>query len=337
MTAPGSWERAYGWAKAAGVMGSSFLGRRRSRLLEAKGVRDLYREVFLRDPPEVPEPQLISAAERELDGRLQGILQTSCPGKCSQGSFLHAARRRYEFENAKALYLSARAARQAPVLHELDSCTEIAVDAYPDLQAMFQGTRYEWLAQKRDRDEDLVAANRLDRQFYTELWAASMSLAFSERGSVRELILEEALLMNCAWALRLSITFGLLPEKIEPLLIAIPGRDVRFAAQRALSLPTQDRRAWEAWRYGYLALEGDRDADQGIAWSVEPRSFEAAVLRRLRKRFRRAFHARPGGISAIYAFIRIMEFEMDDLQSAFEAFRMGLPSSELRAFLGSRA
>ncbi|HOX49114.1 MAG TPA: V-type ATPase subunit [Spirochaetia bacterium] len=341
------YELAYVYARVCGSLAGSLAGGRAAELLRIGRLADAWRAAFGDAPPALPERSLVAAAESRAVREAQADFVALAASLRGEEPFFVALRRKAEFGRVKRVLLAVReGALHCPESFDPEYPAGFDESAYPSLGSMFSGGRYGWLSDKAL--EDLPAAeNRLDRQFYEELWEALRSVPSRRLGSLRELVALEAELENVVWALRLARYYGMDLPRIESLLVALPGADVvsaalegarlagardggagggaegrtaRRAARRAAK-PRGDA-PLEDWKYAFLA-EGFQ------AGGIDPRTVEARARRYLYGRLRRALHRHPFTYTPLYCFFKLKEFEAAVVLGLVEGIYLGAPAEEI--------
>ena len=187
---------------------------------------------------------------------------------------------------------------------------------------MFSGGRYGWI-----KKESLAALaetdNRLDRQYYEELWSALSLVKPSRRGGVPSLILLDIELSNVVWAQRLARYYSMDAEHIRPFLVELPGQDLVSVSLEGAAKRADTREDWAGWKYESLL-----GADLG-SWMLDVRGLELAARRHLYSRVRRALHLNPFSYTPLYCYFKLKEFETVTVLSLFEGISLGAPEEEI--------
>src|SRR5208283_4604742 len=98
--------------------------------------------------------------------------------------FFAALARKWEFAYLKsALVGVAERSPEAPVLED----PSFEPRCYPDLDRMLRGTRYHWVLES-GLDDLAAVKNRLDRQYYSELWDSVKTIPAGLVGTIPELL-----------------------------------------------------------------------------------------------------------------------------------------------------
>jgi vacuolar-type H+-ATPase subunit C/Vma6 len=331
-------ERSYLYAKACGIIGKSFVGRRIPALYPVTRLSELDRLIFSSGARELPERELLRDIEsRLLDRSVKSILSIVNCFKDPPRLLIHLVRV-YEYSDLKtALALISAGTPQGAVSGEkprfvsLGRFSQLRFEAFPKLREMLEGTEFAFLLDKgglkTEYAEDYAAA--LDKRYYRLLWESLLRLKKSDRRAAEKIIREEIALRNCAWVLRLRSYYGMRAEAIERRLIRLPGMEEFSAdAEEALELPLDSRQDWEKWgRAGFLNQE------ETGAWRVDPRYFQNAASEYLYKLALRNFRRAPFSIDTAFCFIKLKQFEEDLLTSDAEGLGLGMSSKDVFGIL----
>ncbi|GAB6393110.1 MAG: V/A type ATP synthase; V/A-type H+/Na+-transporting ATPase subunit C [Treponematales bacterium] len=147
-------ERAFAYAKACGIIGKSFVGKRLRVPGEAGRLQDLDRLVFRADSLNLPERELLSGMEKRLAARGARSLLSIITCFSHPPAFLVLLLRSYEYQDLKAA-LAAASAQPAGAAGEGFAFTDIGrfgtvrFDLWPDIPKMIAGTEFAFLLDKR--------------------------------------------------------------------------------------------------------------------------------------------------------------------------------------------
>jgi hypothetical protein len=327
---PARFESAYVYARVCGSLARSYLGDKAGTLAGCARVGEAWRAVFGESPPTLPENELADAAEKSVRARAIEALYNIAGSVLDEEPFFMALLRKREFAYLKKL-LSAviERAAEAPATDEPGFEPQFAVGGYPDLDAMFRRTRYQWLIETGLDDLPSVK-NRLDKQYFAELWNSLETVPRARAGSLRDLIRLEAELENLVWGLRLKRYYSMVAEEIRPLLITLPGVDVAQTTLDAVSKRADSRSEWEAWKWERLIPDSRRE--DGGEWYFDVRGFESAAHRFLYRRLYLRLHMEPDTYVPLYVYFRMKEFEAEAIQGIIEGIKLEAPANEIAAF-----
>lgn len=324
-------ELSYVYARVCGSLSRAFLGPKAVELARSGRVAELWRAFFGEPAPLLTEAALVSAAERRAVAEsLAGFRKMAAKLRTDE-PFFDALRRKAEFARVKRILLTLRNGAKMP--GDLPPSDDPALapgfdeTAFPDIGRMFAGGRYGWIGEKAL--EDLPAAeNRLDRQYYSELWLEARRLGRDKAGAVPRLVREEVELQNVAWALRLKRYYGMGRDQIAPRLVELEGVDATGAALKALEFHFDQRADWARWAWESLIPEDER----GGPFYLDVRGLELRARRRVYRAARRALHLHPFTYTPLYCYFKIKEFETAALVGVIEGIHLGAPFEEMASF-----
>jgi vacuolar-type H+-ATPase subunit C/Vma6 len=353
-------ERAYSYAKACGITGKSFIGKRVRSLERVGRLTELDSMVFPESPGNLPEKELLLDLEKRIISRsVQSIISiVDCFSKPAE--FLLLLIRGYEYADLlNALNAYMEKDKSAPAYTNLGRFQTVRFKAWPDVKAMIQGTAFDFLlsdsilpdfsnekksipkvehGDKTKRSFSLQSL--LDKHYYNALWCSLFSLPARDRNAAVRILSEEISLKNCSWVLRLRTYYGMSSDEVKTHLVDIPeggkknqGKSRRSLAKDALEcleFPLDNFSAWSSWRWKELLnpLSGARQ------WHADPRHFQNAASRHLYHLARQFFRANPSSLDSIYCFIKLKQFEEDVLTSSAEGLSVGMSGRDVLSMLG---
>jgi vacuolar-type H+-ATPase subunit C/Vma6 len=343
-------ERAYAYAKACGIIGKSFVGKRISLLGKLNALNEFGRLVFPKESYELPGKELLIELERRLLQRTTQHIISIIKSYANPPELLVRQLRSCEYADLKTCLHHIVAGKPIPAtLCDLGSFGTVRFNAYPDLKAMVKGTEFAFILSKdfNAADFDLTALEaKLDLQYYTLLMKSLESLPSEDRVFAHRILAEEISLRNCVWALRLRTYFNKTLQETQDYLMnleipecpsaEIPG-DInhRFSFQRgpdsgkislaqeayeSLYFQLDNRSAWKGWSWESLL----NPEIPGENWSANPRFFQNAASRYIYRMALRCFRRMPFSINAEFCFIKLKQFEEDLLTSVAEGLGLGM-------------
>ncbi len=324
-----SFQGAYVYARLCGSFARSYVGERAAALSRTGRVGEIWKQLFSESPPPLPEASLVAAAERKAIGRVhEAFRRIAGPTAVEEPAFLSLLRKN-EFAQVKRIVLAIKEGRaQPPEPEQRRWFPDYDISGYPELGKVFARGRFSWIPET-GLDDPTALKNRLDRQYYAELWD-SLGLVEEEMlGSIRSLVKVEAELENLVWALRLRRYYAYKVEQIEPLLIRLRGVDVARTARQALGFRPEVRGDWNGWKYEELVNE---PAKAGEDWYLDVRRFESEMRLHLYLRLRRGLHLDPFTYAPLYSYFRLREYETASLLGVIEGAHLEIPADEIAAF-----
>jgi vacuolar-type H+-ATPase subunit C/Vma6 len=328
-------ERAYACAKACGIIGRSFVGRRTAALGPVTRLSELDRLVFGDAARELPEKELLGDLERRLSQRGVAAILSVLRAFRKPPHLFQLLLRVYEYSDLKTalILLAEKDFSSKPAFTQLGRFGKVNFDAWPDAKAMLSGTDLQFVFEYLEKDDDqsgISMETALDRHYYSRLWASLDELNKKDRMAARKIISEEISLRNCAWMLRLRSYYGMKAEETERHLIVIENN--KKLCEDALSANEfflDERSGWEKWKRVRF-LNPDLLSGQ---WKADPRFFQNAASEYLYQMALRYFRTSSSSINKLFCFIKLKQFEEDLLTSNAEGLGMGLPSREVLAML----
>jgi hypothetical protein len=335
---PGTGERAYAYAKACGIIGKSFVGKRAAVIGGVTRLSELDRLVFPASSRDLPEKELLADLEARLVKRAAASVIAVVDSFRNPPAHLSLLVRSYEYADLKSALTAAAGGAAMPAFTDIGRFRTVDFSAWPDIGAMIKGTEFEFLTEKKSGGDDagtgIAPQTELDRRYYLALWKALRKLRRRDRKASEHILAEETALKNIVWALRLRTYYGMDADEIRGHLIDITalvdGRQVSLAADAlsCLKFPLDSRPAWAGWR-----RQGFLNSDNG-EWKLDPRHFQNAASRYLYRLARHAFRSNPSSLDTVFCFIKIKQFEEDVLTSSAEGLGLGMPSRDVFAMLG---
>jgi hypothetical protein len=323
-------ELSYVYSRVCGSLSRAFIGRRAVELARLGRITELWRVLFGESPPIMPEAALVAAAERRAVTESLGGFRDLAARLRADEPFFAALRRKTEFARVKRILLAvggtAKPSEELPPSDEPLLEPGFNEAGFPDIGKMFANTRYAWIDQAALNDLPSTE-NRLDRQFYSELWTELQRLPRRKAGALPRLVREEIELENVVWALRLKRYYGMDRTNIEERLVRLAGTDVVSVALSAVSFRFDQRDDWSGWAWERL-LEGG----EGGSFLLDVRSLEAAAKRHLYRSVKRALHMFPFTYTPLYCYYKIKEYETAAVIGIIEGIHLGAPFEEMASF-----
>ncbi|HOX33505.1 MAG TPA: V-type ATPase subunit [Spirochaetales bacterium] len=326
-------ELSYVYARVCGSLSRAFIGGKAVELARVGRIPELWRALFQEPAPNLPEASLVAEAERRAVAEsLEGFGELARRLR-SDEPFFEALRRKSEFARVKRILLAARNGSSLPPSEDPGLAPGFREASHPRIADMFAGGRYSWIDEESAKDLPAVE-NRLDRQYYEELWAELIRLPARKAGALRSLILEEAELQNVVWALRLARYYGMGRAEIEGKLVSLKGADASSSALEALGFKLDQRADWAGWAWEEL-LGGSED--RGGGFILDLRDLEGRARRRVYRSVKRALHLHPFTYTPLYCYFKIKEYETAAIIGVIEGLHLGAPFAEMASFAAGLA
>jgi vacuolar-type H+-ATPase subunit C/Vma6 len=348
-------ERAFAYAKACGIIGKSFVGKRMSSLGRLNALNEFGRLVFPEAAYELPGRELLIELERRLLQRTIRHILAVIDSYSNPPELLVRQLRSCEYADLKTCLRHITAGKPIPsTLCDIGKHGVVRFKAYPDLKAMIGGTEFEFILSKdlKAADFDITSLEaELDLQYYTLLMKSLRRLPAEDRLLAQRILAEEISLRNCVWALRLRTYFEKTSEETAKYLMdleipqcppaEIPGDiNSRFSSQtgaapgnislaqeayESLYFPLDARPAWKGWRWeSLLNPEEGREV-----WAANPRFFQNAASRYIYRLSMRCFRRMPFSVNAEFCYIKLKQFEEDLLTSVAEGLGLGMGGNDV--------
>lgn len=327
----------YAYAKACGIIGKSFIGKRISSLAALRSLGELDRLVFPESHGELPGKELLSDLEKRVIARTirQILLIVSSYDKPPE--LLVQMIRAYEYGDLKACIQNIVSGdKNRPSLCDIGDFRTVNFNAYPDIEAMLENTDFAFLLSDEIKSIRTGGADinsietKLDYLYYSRLTECIPLLSAEDRLIIQRILYEEIDLRNCVWALRLRTFYGKSAKETAGYLMEIKihnKTDKDFssvsAALESLEFPLDTRQAWDKWKWEFL-LNKEKPHEH---WKADPRHFQNAASQYLYRLTLRSFHILPMSVSSIFCFIKIKQFEEDFLTSIAEGLAIGIDSA----------
>ena len=356
---PNMGERAYAYAKACGITGKSFIGKRVRSLEKVNRLSELDRMVFPDLQGNLPEKELLRDLEKRIISRSVNSIISIVECFSKPPEFLLLLIRVYEYAdllNALNAYIEKENSR--PAHTDLGRFQTVNFNAWPDVKAMLADTVFDFLIGKKgiltdegrgqNKTEDTTQKSfslqsTLDRHYYNALWESLFSLPARDRFAAEKILSDEISLKNCCWALRMRTYYGMKDDETKSHLIDILPKKTKIGGKKrtgprslakdaldSLAFPLDSFSAWSAWRWKDF-LNPFSGARQ---WQADPRYFQNASSRHLYHLARHHFRINPFSLDSIFCFIKLKQFEEDVLTSSAEGLSVSMPSRDILSMLG---
>jgi vacuolar-type H+-ATPase subunit C/Vma6 len=334
---PDSGERAYAYAKACGIIGKSFVGKRLAALRGIRSPSELDRFIFPESRRELPAKELLGDFEKHVEKRAVDHIMAIMKSYADPPELFVRQLRVYEYSDLKTcLHHIAGGIKTLPPLCDIGRYGTVQFEAFPDLAAMLKGTEFQFILSKNlkalqpDSSDFTPIETELDTCYYRGLTESLRHLSEAERAPVQRILADEISLRNSVWALRLRTYFKKNPDETGGYLMNIKihddqMKDLAAEAVKSLHFPLDLRAPWRGWKWEKF-LNPER---AGEHWSVNPRYFQNAASKYLYRLAWRCFHSAPVELSTTFCFIKLKQFEEDILTSIAEGLTMGMSSTDV--------
>ena len=353
---PDSGERAYAYAKACGIIGKSFVGKRVRGLERASQLSELDRIVFPASAKSLPEKELLRDLEKRIINREVNSIVSIVECFSKPPEFLKLLIRSYEYTDLlSAINASREKEKNAPAHVDLGRFQTVRFNAWPDIPKMIEGTAFEFLIDKLEKPatdkagfsekQNFAFQSLLDQHYYSALWNALFSLPASDRQTAKKILSDEISLKNSSWALRLRTFYQMSADEIKPHLVDVLAKDknhqvknlqvynLKSLAKEALACldyQLDNYSDWSSWRW----KEFLNPPFETRHWQADPRFFQNAASRYLYNLARHNFRLNPSSLDTVFCFIKLKQFEEDVLTSSAEGLGIGMSVRDTISMLG---
>jgi len=344
-------ERAFAYAKACGIIGKSFIGKRISPLGKLHSLNELDRLVFPEITRELPGRELLINLESRILQRTTKHILAILDSFSNPPELLIRQLRACEYTDLKTcLHYISTGKTAPPMLSDIGRFRTVQFKAYPDLAAMLSGTEFEFILAKdlkamKSANFDFTPLEaELDLHYYTLLLQSLSRLSSADSLLARRILADEISLRNCVWALRLRTYFKkkpdetakyLMDQKISCDFTEIPGAiqpkksggeiSLSAEAHASLEFSLDTRSDWKNWRWGSL-LNPEK---AGEHWTADPRYFQNAASHYIYRLSLRCFRLMPFSINSVFCYIKLKQFEEDLLTSITEGLGLGMAGKDV--------
>ncbi len=323
-----SFELAYLYSRVCGSFSKAFLGARGAELSTYRGIGELWRAVFGSAAPELPGPRLVRIAERKFTGEALSGFRKLAACLPSDDRFVDTLGRKVEYAWVKAIAAAIRMKKPScPPTSDPGLIPDFDPESFPDPAKMFSKGRFAWI-DARSVDDQAVLENRLDKQYYIELWKAVDAISANKAGDIPRLVALEVELQNVIWTMRLRRYFKLDEKSIRDRLVALPDMDTVSSALESLEFAMDKRQDWKGWKWERL-LGPDSSRSE---WKLDVRLTESAARRLVFLSVRKSLHRYPFTYTPLYCHFKLKEFETALVSGLFEGVAIGSLPEETEAY-----
>ena len=326
----------YVYAKACGIIGKSFVGKRISSLAGLRSLSELDRLVFPDHHRDLPGRELLTDIENRIIDRTVRQIMAIVGSDAEPPEIIVRMLRSYEYGDLKiCIQHIASGEKKPPRFCDIGRFSTVRFDAFPDMNAMLRNTEFEFLLphdlKNLKKGSDTVPVEtKIDSLFYNSLVESLNSLSSEDREITQRILADEISLRNCTWALRLRTYYRKMASEALKHLMNIKLRGDRSTslsaeAVQSLNFPLDSRSSWQGWKWEKL-LNSEQASSH---WAADPRHFQNAASGYLYRLAMRCFHRVPMSVSSVFCFIKIKQFEEDLLTSIAEGLALGIDSASV--------
>lgn len=330
---------AYVYAKASGILGKSFVNEKASMLFTTGSLAALWTLLFNSPVPQIPEVLLAEKIEKESFKRFVKQYTGFLEQYENPDQILLDQLAIYEAEDLKEIGGALCAGeKDCPHLIDLGKFTKLNFKAYPDIKKITENSSYSWYNHVPEIHEQQKLEFKIDLQFIRHLWNSIGKTSGETKTQLEKLYLDEYVIKNIVWALRLKINYEMKNDEIIENLIYVTNspssRDpIAAPVLEILNKDLEDYSQWENWKYANLL----NPKIAGELWKVDPRWIEINNRTKIEKEANLNFHQFPMSTVALISWYKIKNFELSCIRTAVESLRMNIEPSEAMACVGVKS
>lgn len=317
----------FNYTKASGLLGKSFIKNKAPVLFQQKSLVDLWILLFKTQPPAVPERLLAERIEKETFSKLIRQYSNFIKQYDNPPEILIEQFRIFEIENLKEIGDALCAGEQkCPDIIPLGKYSSLHTECWPDLKKITEGTVYAWYNKVPEPHEQQAVDFKLDLSLVQSYWKVVNSFTGDEREVQVKLFLDEFVIKNIIWALRLSVYYGMDKAEILKHLFYVtdaPSKNDPVAGPvlKILDKDINDFNQWENWEFAkYL---NPHDSPE---WKIDPAYIEWKYNQVKEHHALSVFHSQPMSLSALVAWFKIKRYELNCIRTAVESIRFNINS-----------
>ncbi|MCQ2592876.1 MAG: V-type ATPase subunit [Treponema sp.] len=326
----------FDYAKAAGLLRKSFVQQRASELFQQNTLAELWSLLFKTPAPMMPEVLLAAEIEKQAFSNFINQYHFFIKQYSKPSFILEAQIKRYEVENLKEIFDAlCSGEKDLPELLDLHGYSQLKTENWPNVAEITKQTNYQWVDHAPSLDEQQKMEFKLDLQLIKELWNAIQACSGNEKIGHEKLFLDEFVMKNIIWALRLSIFYNMDKSEVIKNLFYVGDAPslsdpVAAPAIKVLDLDPSNYNDWENWKYKeYL-----NPYVSGENWKVSPSWIEKSSIIGREKRAFSIFHQYGMSDVALVAWFKIKSFELNCIRTAVEAIRLNVEPEEAMSIVG---
>jgi len=329
-------DASYAYAKACGIVGKSYFGKRILPLAGLNTLSELDRMIFPNLRRELPGRELLLDLERRVTERAVRQILTIVSAYPKPPELLVRMLKVYEYDDLKVCLQHAAAGKKnLPDISDIGEFGTVHFEEFPDIKAMVRGTEYDFIipdlkSQQYDSTDIAEIETELDAHYYLGLAECLPRLSSEDRLTVRKILGDEISLRNCAWALRLRTYFQKTAGETSKHLMNIKltgekSPSLAADAEASLDFHLDLRQDWRGWKWEKLL----NPEEPSVIWTADPRHFQNAASQYVYRLARKYFHRSPMAVSAVFCFIKLKQYEEDLLTSVAEGLALGMESTSV--------
>jgi len=327
---------AYIFAKANGILGKSFTGKRAQKLFAAKSLGELWTLLFRSQPPMVPEVMLSQQIEEKAfsDFTNQFVNFISLYDKPEE--VLKDQLLMYDGENLKELGAAlCKGEPKCPAVISLKNYSSLNYAAWPDIKKITKGSPFSWYNKVPGIHEQQELDFKIDIQICRHLWDSAARQKGEAGEALLKLYRQEFIIKNIVWVLRLRLYYNMKAEDITKNLIYVTDKSghsdpIAAPALKILDWPLDEYEVWSNWRYASLV----NPYEPGTVWQIDPIWIEKRNRVEINRKAAMLFHQFPGEPASLIGWYKMKEFELSCIRTAVESIRLNVNPEEAMDAIG---
>ena len=327
---------AFVFAKANGILGKSFVGKRSQLLFNQKSLSELWTMLFRSQPPLVPEVMLSQQIEENAFSDFIGKYVKFINMYDKPDPVLVDQLMLFEGENLKELGAAlCKGETTIPKLIDLGQFSSLNTQYWPDIEKITRGTAFSWYNKVPGIHEQQQLEFKIDIQVCRHLWESALKEKGEAGQALLDLYRQEFIIKNIVWLLRLRLFYNLKEEEIINNLIYVtdkPNRSdpVAAPALKILEWPLDEYEPWSNWKYASLV----NPHIEGQVWQIDPVWIEKRNRVQISRKASKLFHQFPGEACALIGWYKMKNFELSCIRTAVESIRLNVNSDEAMDAVG---
>jgi hypothetical protein len=299
-----------------------YLGERGARIAQSEKIQDIWTTLFPEPTPLVPASQLLDICERKIveNSRMRVFNLSKLVEETD--TLAKALLRKTEYSEVKSILLRIKNDKPIPSnLLVLPRQKTYSLDSWPDVKAIFAKSRFPWLNESSLEDIG-DTENKLDKQYYLELWDAAATIPEEKNGAIRMLIEKEISYQNLMWAIRVRRYYGYGRERTLPMLVELPEVNVTLLASSMFDINIDDPASLRTWKFSNFL------DNQKPETPLDAPLLETRLQRDLFIHVRRSLHMYPFTYTPLYCYFKFSEAEEAVLLGILEGIRFNASLQE---------
>lgn len=324
----------FSYAKACGILGKSFVNSRANLLFEQNSLSDLWTLIFKTPVPLMPERLLAEEIEKQALNQLIKQFSFFISQFDKPDSILIEQFKIFEIENLKEIGDSLCSGETVcPPLVDLGKYSSLHTEFWPNLAKITKGTEFEWYNTVPRVHEQQQRDFALDLYLVKSYWKEINKFRGEEKEAHLKLFLDEYVIKNVIWALRLLVYYEMDSEEIVKNLFYVENLNeldpVAGPAIRALRKNPTVYSDWTNWEFADLLNPNDAGE-----WKIDPVWIENKALQKRQKLADFVFRQYPMSSAALVAWFKLKRYELVCIKIAVESARLNINSQETLNSMG---